>query len=430
MGSNKKLTAKNGARSSLTSSQSFTNQTCQPQVSANRPSASLRRQSGDRNNNDNKSNAAEPKQKPFQGPSILVTDNSGNGNSTLVHSSALPDIDNQLVQSAGSKPAATGDPAVASTSQSSSSVNPSKSSHDAGSGRINSSTTTKTSSSLNLYKFFSSFTNSGQAETTTTTSNANQRQSTGRSASVSVSSLDKNGQSGTQLIILDGKNVRRASSNILNAAASSSNPTISKSARSPSAGDCSNVQHVGMTSSSTLTSPLNSTANSLSAMHAGARRKSREYIRRASQVLINFSSNLTAPSANSENNAHGECSRRDSRLVPQITLFHCSLQKLPMKDFGSEIRATMDVDQFLQQAVLLLDVNETSIEGIVNRMVGKVCNVFALGYFSVFLLRSLSSHFSVTFTVTFQSLLWSLLWSSFGHFRSLSVTFRCSFRFS
>ena len=36
----------------------------------------------------------------------------------------------------------------------------------------------------------------------------------------------------------------------------------------------------------------------------------------------------------------------------------------------------MDVDQFLQQAVLLLDVHESSIEGIVNRMVGKVCKFF------------------------------------------------------
>lgn len=377
MGSNKKLTAKNGARSSLTSSQSFTNQTCQPQVNANRPSNSLRRQSGDRNNNENKAAEPPPKKTAFQGPSILVTDNSGNGNSTLVHSSALPDIDNQLAQSSSSSKQSPTETAVASTSQSGSNPAGRPPQHE-----INS--TNKTTSSLNLYKFFSSFTNSGHAETTTTTSNSAQRQSTGRSASVSVSSLDKNGQSGTQLIILDGKNVRRASSNILNAAASSSsNPTISKSARSPSAGDCSNVQHVGMTSSSTLTSPLNSTANSLSAMHAGARRKSREYIRRASQVLINFSSNLTAPSANSENNAHGECSRRDSRLVPQITLFHCSLQKLPMKDFGSEIRATMDVDQFLQQAVLLLDVNETSIEGIVNRMVGKVCVLFSVFAFCV-----------------------------------------------
>lgn len=43
-----------------------------------------------------------------------------------------------------------------------------------------------------------------------------------------------------------------------------------------------------------------------------------------------------------------------------------------MKDFGAEVRASMDVDQFLQQAVLLLDVNETSLEGIVDRIIKKV----------------------------------------------------------
>lgn len=48
-----------------------------------------------------------------------------------------------------------------------------------------------------------------------------------------------------------------------------------------------------------------------------------------------------------------------------------------MKDFGAEVRASMDVDQFLQQAVLLLDVNETSLEGIVDRIVKKVSQSFA-----------------------------------------------------
>lgn len=80
---------------------------------------------------------------------------------------------------------------------------------------------------------------------------------------------------------------------------------------------------------------------------------------------------LTSPSSAGDL-AFGECSRRDSRLVPQITLFNCFLQRLPMKDFGAEVRAAMDVDQFLQQAVLCLDVNEKSIEDIVDRMVGKV----------------------------------------------------------
>lgn len=101
----------------------------------------------------------------------------------------------------------------------------------------------------------------------------------------------------------------------------------------------------------------------------GSRRRSREFvpgpIRRASQVLIS----LTSPDGAS---LYGECSRRDSRAVPQITLMSSTFQRLPMKDFGAEVRASMDVDQFLQQAVLLLDVNETSLEGIVDRIVKKV----------------------------------------------------------
>ena len=102
---------------------------------------------------------------------------------------------------------------------------------------------------------------------------------------------------------------------------------------------------------------------------APPRRRSREFvpgpIRRASQVLIS----LTSPDGAS---LYGECSRRDSRAVPQITLMSSTFQRLPMKDFGAEVRASMDVDQFLQQAVLLLDVNETSLEGIVDRIVKKV----------------------------------------------------------
>lgn len=89
-------------------------------------------------------------------------------------------------------------------------------------------------------------------------------------------------------------------------------------------------------------------------------------IRRASQALIN----LTSPGDG--NSLYGECSRRDSRIVPQVTLLNSNIQRLPMKDFGAEVRASMDVDQFLQQAVLLLDVNETSLEGIVDKIVNKV----------------------------------------------------------
>ncbi|XP_074593858.1 solute carrier family 4 member 11-like isoform X2 [Brevipalpus obovatus] len=59
----------------------------------------------------------------------------------------------------------------------------------------------------------------------------------------------------------------------------------------------------------------------------------------------------------------------------EVTLMYAKHERLPMKDFGAEVRASMDVDQFLQQAVLLLDVQETSLEGIVDKMVKKVLDM-------------------------------------------------------
>lgn len=44
-------------------------------------------------------------------------------------------------------------------------------------------------------------------------------------------------------------------------------------------------------------------------------------------------------------------------------------QKIPMKDFGSEIRATMDIDHLLNKAVLLLDLQETSLEEIFAKII-------------------------------------------------------------
>lgn len=43
-------------------------------------------------------------------------------------------------------------------------------------------------------------------------------------------------------------------------------------------------------------------------------------------------------------------------------------QKIPMKDFAAEIRAHLDVEQFLSQAQLMLDVQETDMELILNKM--------------------------------------------------------------
>jgi len=44
------------------------------------------------------------------------------------------------------------------------------------------------------------------------------------------------------------------------------------------------------------------------------------------------------------------------------------MQKLPMKDFAAEIRAHLDVEQFLSQAQLMLDVHETNVESVMDAM--------------------------------------------------------------
>jgi solute carrier family 4 (sodium borate transporter), member 11 len=51
-------------------------------------------------------------------------------------------------------------------------------------------------------------------------------------------------------------------------------------------------------------------------------------------------------------------------------------EKIPMKDFGSEIRATMDIDHLLNKAVLLLDLQETSLEEIFAKFL--IYNIFLI----------------------------------------------------
>lgn len=43
-----------------------------------------------------------------------------------------------------------------------------------------------------------------------------------------------------------------------------------------------------------------------------------------------------------------------------------------MKDFSAEIRATLDIAHFLNQAVLLLDLTETNLECVVELMLHKM----------------------------------------------------------
>ncbi|KAK0396019.1 hypothetical protein QR680_001531 [Steinernema hermaphroditum] len=52
-----------------------------------------------------------------------------------------------------------------------------------------------------------------------------------------------------------------------------------------------------------------------------------------------------------------------------VTLMYAKHEKIPMKDFGSEIRATMDIDHLLNKSVLLLDLQETSLEEIFAKII-------------------------------------------------------------
>ncbi|XP_043209916.1 uncharacterized protein LOC122374922 [Amphibalanus amphitrite] len=51
-----------------------------------------------------------------------------------------------------------------------------------------------------------------------------------------------------------------------------------------------------------------------------------------------------------------------------VNLICMTSQKVTRKDFGSEVRASLDVSLFIKEAQLLLDVGEMSVEGVVDQM--------------------------------------------------------------
>lgn len=57
------------------------------------------------------------------------------------------------------------------------------------------------------------------------------------------------------------------------------------------------------------------------------------------------------------------------------SLLYCSRERLRLKDFSSEIRASMDVEQFVHQAELVLDLPEVSVAAIVDSMLVRVSGV-------------------------------------------------------
>lgn len=71
--------------------------------------------------------------------------------------------------------------------------------------------------------------------------------------------------------------------------------------------------------------------------------------------------------------SRGDCCRGDSLNTRLETgLLHTNKERLRLKDFSSEIRALMDVEQFVHQAELMLDMTEVSVEDIVETMLLKV----------------------------------------------------------
>lgn len=56
----------------------------------------------------------------------------------------------------------------------------------------------------------------------------------------------------------------------------------------------------------------------------------------------------------------------------ELHLITCTLQRLPLKDFGAEVRPAVDITQFLQQSVLLLDVTENSPLDLVDLLLTKM----------------------------------------------------------
>lgn len=67
-----------------------------------------------------------------------------------------------------------------------------------------------------------------------------------------------------------------------------------------------------------------------------------------------------------------ECFRRNSLIKMEPGLVYLSRERLKLKDFSNEVRAAMDVEQFVHEAEIMLDMSEISVEDIVEAMLRKV----------------------------------------------------------
>ncbi|GAB1599762.1 sodium bicarbonate transporter-like protein 11 [Argonauta hians] len=88
-----------------------------------------------------------------------------------------------------------------------------------------------------------------------------------------------------------------------------------------------------------------------------------KYYSTESSSYGNFTNSLTMTSVSEES------------IMDDEELLYRFYEKLPLKDFSQEIRAHRDVDNFLCNTLLLLDIEESNMEDIVQLMIDKVLEI-------------------------------------------------------
>ena len=66
-----------------------------------------------------------------------------------------------------------------------------------------------------------------------------------------------------------------------------------------------------------------------------------------------------------------------------MTISQSNQQKIPFKDFGAEIRAFKDVENFMEKTLLMLEIQETGLQEIVRVMFQKILSSKGSEDFSV-----------------------------------------------
>lgn len=70
------------------------------------------------------------------------------------------------------------------------------------------------------------------------------------------------------------------------------------------------------------------------------------------------------------NNVNVNVNTKDG--LEDVTLMYSRLERLPVKDFVSEVRPSMDIAQFLGTASLILDLEENTLEGVADALLAKL----------------------------------------------------------